>query len=374
VSETITCWRIASQGLNWLANDLSGNGAALNPGRWNSLDQRILYCSSSIALACLETVVHLAGDDPLPFQRQLVRISIPSHHWDEREIFTPEECIGWELPPSPIKDENWLSATRSWGDDWLLSRKSLLAEVPSVIVPEETNLLLNPLHPAHGEVVAEIVRPWVYDTRLLPTSRSANPKAGPPWHEPLGAGVPNRQPSPQTFPMPDRREQGQSIPRPAPMFELIPWESFRDTPSVRFFDITVAGSNASDLVVDSGPAVSPPNDPETDAWQFYLHSHQEDNLLAMDGGRTFHLVNLSWNYPYHIVRLDCGGDILRIPPGTFYRSVSDPDGSLVLNQAVREEGASVVREFRVYNSSRIPRLFAVISNTPPLLKGHGLNR
>ena len=131
------------------------------------------------------------------------------------------------------------------------------------------------------------------------------------------------------------------------MFEMIPYEKFRDTPSVRFFDITVPGSNARDMVVHAGPAISPPNDPVSGAWQFYLHPHQEDNLLAMHGGRTFYLVNLGWNYPFHIVRLESGGDILRIPPGTFHRSVSDPDGSLVLNQAVREEGQ---------HRARIPRL------------------
>ena len=139
------------------------------------------------------------------------------------------------------------------------------------------------------------------------------------------------------------------------------------------FDITVAESNARDLVIDSGPAVSPPDEENTGAWQFYLHPHQEDNLLALHGGRTFYLVNLGWNYPYHIVRLETGGDILRIPPGTFHRSVSDPDGSVVLNQAVREEGASVVREFRVYNSRLIPRLFATTFKTAPLPKLHGVS-
>ena len=42
-----------------------------------------------------------------------------------------------------------------------------------MIVPEETNLLLNPLHPAHGELKAEFVRPWFYDARLLPNARAA---------------------------------------------------------------------------------------------------------------------------------------------------------------------------------------------------------
>jgi formylglycine-generating enzyme required for sulfatase activity/RES domain-containing protein len=197
VSGEISIWRIASQGLTWKANDLSGNGSARYPGRWNSLNRPIVYSSSSIALACLETVVHLAGDDPLPFPRQLVRITIPSHHWQQRRMFANEEFSGWGSAPTPEHAEDWLAATRAWGDAWLLGLESLLAEVPSVIVPEETNLLLNPLHPAHGELKAEIVRPWVYDARLLPnalaatartaTARAGTPQAGPPWQEPLGA-------------------------------------------------------------------------------------------------------------------------------------------------------------------------------------------
>ena len=155
------------------------------------------------------------------------------------------------------------------------------------------------------------------------------------------------------------------------MFELLAYERFRDTPSVRFFDVTVETSNARDLVIHSGPAVSPPDDPKTGAWQFYLHPHQEDNLLAASGGRTFYLVNLAWDVPFHIVRLNSGGDILRIPPGTFHRSISDGEGSVVLNQAVREQGVSLLREFRVYNSARIPALMAatVASAPKPLLHG-----
>jgi formylglycine-generating enzyme required for sulfatase activity/RES domain-containing protein len=186
VSGEISIWRIASQGSTWKANDLSGNGAARYPGRWNSLDRPIVYSSSSIALACLETVVHLAGDDPLPFQPQLVRITIPSDHWQQRKRFAKQEFSGWDSAPTSEHAEDWLAATRAWGDAWLLGLESLLAEVPSVIVPEETNLLLNPRHPAHGELKAEIVRPWFYDARLRPNARAGTPQAGPPWQEPLG--------------------------------------------------------------------------------------------------------------------------------------------------------------------------------------------
>ena len=155
------------------------------------------------------------------------------------------------------------------------------------------------------------------------------------------------------------------------MFELIPYTRFRDTPSVRFFDITIPDSNARDLVTHHGPAVSPPDAEESGDWQFYLHPHQEDNLLAASGGRTFYLVNFAWDQPFHIVRLAAGGDILRIPPGTFHRSISDLDGSVVLNQAVREQGASLTREFRVYNSGRIPALRLVTTKGAmrPVLHG-----
>ncbi len=189
MSGEISIWRIASEGHTWKANDLSGNGAARYPGRWNSLDRPIVYSSSSIALACLETVVHLAGDDSLPFPRQLVRITIPIHHWKQRRMFANEELSGWDSAPTPEHAENQFADTRAWGDDWLLGLDSLLAEVPSVIVPEETNLLLNPRHPDHGELKAEIVRPWKYDARLLLKARADPPQAGPPWQEPLGAEV-----------------------------------------------------------------------------------------------------------------------------------------------------------------------------------------
>lgn len=154
------------------------------------------------------------------------------------------------------------------------------------------------------------------------------------------------------------------------MFELVSYKRFRDTPSVRFFDITVTQSNVRDLVIHEGPALSPP-DSESGYWQFYLHPHQEDNLLALSGGRTFYLVNFSWNYPFHIVRLETDREILKIPPGTFHRSVSDPKGSIVLNQAVREERADVKSEFQVYDSGKIPRLLQVTSTSAPLPKLHG---
>ncbi|MFM2429402.1 MAG: hypothetical protein RLZZ511_615 [Cyanobacteriota bacterium] len=156
------------------------------------------------------------------------------------------------------------------------------------------------------------------------------------------------------------------------MFQLIAYDKFRNTPGVQFFDITIDASNARDLVVHDGPAISPNNSPEG-FWQFYLHPHQEDNLLSLAGGRTFYLVNFAWEQPFHMVRLESRGDILRIPPGTFHRSISDPQGSIVLNQAVREEVATVDSEFRVYDSGRIPKLLEVTRQAAPLPIMHGFS-
>ena len=154
-SDVVHAWRISSQGPYWLANDLSGKAAARHPGRWNSRGLPILISSSSIAMAFMETMVHLAGSDPLPLQRKLVRITFPSQHWRERK-----RCLqaGFGGYPNPADAEDWQSATQAWGDAWLLSRESLIAEVPSLAVPGEQNILLNPLHPAYGDVRGDVIR------------------------------------------------------------------------------------------------------------------------------------------------------------------------------------------------------------------------
>jgi len=157
-SDVVHAWRISTQGGRWLANDLSGKGAARYPGRWNSRGLPILYSSSSIALAFLETMVHLAGNDPLPFQRVLVRITFPSQHWRERKRFLQAEFGGWNQPPNPADAGVWLSSTQAWGDAWLVSGESLIAEVPSLAVPGEQNILLNPLHPAYGDVRGDVIQ------------------------------------------------------------------------------------------------------------------------------------------------------------------------------------------------------------------------
>ena len=156
------------------------------------------------------------------------------------------------------------------------------------------------------------------------------------------------------------------------MFELKIYKKFRDTKDVRFFDITIGDSNFRDLVIHSGPATSPPNDDKAN-WQFYIHHKQEDNLLAISGGRTFFLVNFGWEYPFYKVRLDACGLILKIPRGTYHRSISDRKGSIVLNQAVRDKSGTIESEFQVINSSENKELFNCINDLEPKIKLFGID-
>ena len=119
---------------------------------------------------------------------------------------------------------------------------------------------------------------------------------------------------------------------------------FRETEDVIFYDISVDESNASDLVVHTGAATSPPDDC-VGAKQFYIHGFQDDYNRVVSGERTFELVNTTWKYPYHIVRLDVHSGALIIPRGTYHRSQSGESGSIVINQAKRYDGFDPNAEF-----------------------------
>lgn len=149
-------WRIAPDTPDYEADDLCGKGAEKTGGRWNRKGVAMLYCSSTVALACLETLVHLAGAAPLPLKRYLVTIALPPSAWRERTILKPSGHVGWESVPPGI-------VSIGWGNDWVDSSRSLIAEVPSVIVPEEANILINPRHRDARWLRARKVRRWTYD-------------------------------------------------------------------------------------------------------------------------------------------------------------------------------------------------------------------
>ena len=145
---------------------------------------------------------------------------------------------------------------------------------------------------------------------------------------------------------------------------------FRETEDVIFYDISVEESNASDLVVHSGPAMSPPND-SVGAIQFYIHSFQDDYNRVVSGERTFELVNYDWKYPYHIVNLNVHNGALLIPRGTYHRSVSGKDGSIVINQAKRYDGFSAETEFIPVSCATNKKLYDALVKEKPVIHKFG---
>lgn len=136
---------------------LSGEGAALAGGRWNAKGTRVVYASSHLSLAALEALVHAPS---LPTDLRVVEIDVPSAlartRWDVSDL--PAD---WRDFPAP-------AAAQALGTAWLAAGRDLAVWVPSVVVPEEWNLLLNPAHRALARVKAKVLGPFTFDARLRP--------------------------------------------------------------------------------------------------------------------------------------------------------------------------------------------------------------
>ena len=145
---------------------------------------------------------------------------------------------------------------------------------------------------------------------------------------------------------------------------------FRETDSVVFYDISVEESNASDLVVHTGPAISPPND-IVGAKQFYIHYHQVDHNRVLSGTRTFELVNPEWKFPYHIVHLNRTSGALVVPKKTFHRSMSGDDGSIVINQAIRDDEFDPETEFVPVSAAENEDLYNILRHEKPVIHNIG---
>jgi RES domain-containing protein len=131
----ITAWRITRE--KYLDEAFTGEGSKLWGGRWNPVGSPAVYCAEHLSLAILELIVHLEGEDdintfvalPVSFSSKLVQ-SIPKSELPK----------GWNnLPIEP--------ASITVGKRWLDEKKFPVLEVPSTIVPIESNFVINPLHP-----------------------------------------------------------------------------------------------------------------------------------------------------------------------------------------------------------------------------------
>jgi RES domain-containing protein len=150
----IRAWRLTKARY---AGDLTGQWAAREGQRWNQPGQRAVYLGLTPEITVLEVLVHLNG-----------------------VLTAPLVLSGYEVPAAPgliseadpaVLPEGWNAiphgqASAAFGGDWLRDGQELGLVLPSVVVPQARNLLLNPLHPAMAQVALAHKEPFQLDTRL----------------------------------------------------------------------------------------------------------------------------------------------------------------------------------------------------------------
>jgi len=148
-------WRICRK--KFAAQAATGEGARLYGGRWNTRGVRIVYASTSLALAAIETFVNL---EPNLMPEDFVSI--------EGEILEPIKIDRLDLKSLPA---NWHrsrdESLQHFGDEWIRTSKSTALLVPSAAILGEWNVLLNPAHPDFQKVKFRKPHPFQFDARML---------------------------------------------------------------------------------------------------------------------------------------------------------------------------------------------------------------
>jgi RES domain-containing protein len=157
---TVHLWRIASDTPQWTAEDMAGKGAASKGSRWSHPGEHVTCAATSMSLAAWETRAHFGkGAGRLPWNRYLVRIDVPDAVWAARQTLPRPPAVGWDAIPEGL-------VSRHIGSTWLGGGASALLVVPSVIIDEEDNVLINPAHVDSASLAAAKVRRFVYDQRV----------------------------------------------------------------------------------------------------------------------------------------------------------------------------------------------------------------
>ena len=154
---TVSAWRIVKT--KHAAGAFSGDGAREAGGRWNSPGTAVVYTSDSASLAMLEMLVHLQSQDVL---KRYVLLEVT---FDESLVEAVDLKVlpkTWRKSPPPL-------AAQRVGDTWVARGSSTVLRIPSVIVPNQWNYLLNPAHADFASIVIGPRQPARFDPRLLKT-------------------------------------------------------------------------------------------------------------------------------------------------------------------------------------------------------------
>ncbi len=146
-------WRLTKT--KHLLHAWDGEGARLTGGRWNTAGTPAVYASATLSLALVETLVHVPSGIlpactaiPIEFDASLVERLEPR--------MLPED---WKAQPAP-------HATQAIGDAWVDAARGAILQVPSVVVPLESNYVINPKHSDFGRIRIGKPLPFPFDPRL----------------------------------------------------------------------------------------------------------------------------------------------------------------------------------------------------------------
>ena len=138
--------------LKW-ANDLSGTGSYLHGGRWNTPGTRMIYTAENNVLAAFEVALRIPLDQ-ISKNYVMIPIEIP----EEAEVFSPK------LPRNWYAD---LSVSQQVGDAFVKENEHFLMKVPSALISDSFNYLLNPGHEMIKKVKTKTQRTILFDKRLM---------------------------------------------------------------------------------------------------------------------------------------------------------------------------------------------------------------
>ena len=151
----LSAWRITKR--KHAKTAFSGEGARLYGGRWNSPSVPMIYTAETQSLAALELLVHL--DSPALLD-QYVLIAVGIEKALVLNLDLKEWPKDWRESPPPAR-------LREIGDAWIEAGKSVALRVPSALVPDESNFLLNPRHADFARLRTSKPVPFRYDARLV---------------------------------------------------------------------------------------------------------------------------------------------------------------------------------------------------------------
>jgi RES domain-containing protein len=152
----VVAWRLVRPRFGTREAAFSGEGARRYGGRWNSPGRAVVYASATLSLAALETLAHAERG---AVDRDWVAFSVTVQARRVLELRDEDLPADWRDRPSS-------AGARAVGDAWLEQAASAALLVPSVLVPQERNVLLNPAHPDFGEVEIGPATPFRFDARL----------------------------------------------------------------------------------------------------------------------------------------------------------------------------------------------------------------